>query len=62
MPFFDLVFPTNPRRRPTKLYHATGRDKMVPELLVPALAYFDKGGELPELEEAHRLLDSITAS
>jgi predicted ATPase len=43
-----------------KLYHATGRDKMVPELLAPALAYFNKGGELPELEEAHRLLDSIT--
>jgi predicted ATPase len=45
-----------------KLYHATDRDKLVPELLAPALAYFNKGGELPELEEAHRLLDSITGS
>jgi predicted ATPase len=42
-----------------KLYHATGRDKMVPELLAPALAYFNKEVELPELDEAHRLLDAI---
>jgi hypothetical protein len=34
---------------------------MVPELLAPALAYFNKEVELAELEEAHRLLDSITS-
>ena len=45
-----------------KLYHATGRDKLVPELLVPVLAYFNKEVELPELDEGHHLLDSITAS
>jgi len=45
-----------------KLYHATGRDKMVPELLAPALAYFNKEVALPELDEGYRLLDSITGS
>ena len=44
-----------------KLYHATGRDKMVPELLAPALVYFNKQVELPEFAEAHRLLASIRA-
>jgi hypothetical protein len=35
---------------------------MVPELLAPALAYFNKEVELPELDEGYRLLDFITAS
>ena len=43
-----------------KLYHATGRDKLVPELLIPAVGHFANGIELPELEEAHRLLASIS--
>jgi DNA-binding SARP family transcriptional activator/predicted ATPase len=45
-----------------KLYRATGRDKALPDLLAPALAYFSKDAELPELDEAHRLLDLIAAS
>ena len=45
-----------------KLYHATGRDKLIPELLAPSLAYFNKEVELPELDEANRLMDAITAS
>jgi predicted ATPase len=45
-----------------KLYHGTGRDKLVPELLIPAVGHFANGIELPELEEAHRLLTSIRAN
>ena len=39
-----------------KLYHATGRDKVASELLVPALVGFNAGPEVPEVEEAERLL------
>ena len=39
-----------------KLYHATGRDQVASELLVPALVGFNAGPEVPEVEEAQRLL------
>jgi predicted ATPase len=39
-----------------KLYKATGRDQLAGELLAPALVGFDAGPEVPEVEEAHRLL------
>jgi class 3 adenylate cyclase/predicted ATPase len=39
-----------------KLYQATGRDQVASELLVPALAGFNAGPEVPEVEEAQRLL------
>ena len=38
-----------------KLYDATGRGKMAREVLAPILAAFDKGQELPEIDEAKRL-------
>jgi hypothetical protein len=34
----------------------TGRDQAAKELLVPALVGFDAGPEVPEVEEAQRLL------
>jgi class 3 adenylate cyclase/tetratricopeptide (TPR) repeat protein len=39
-----------------KLYQTTGRDDIVSELLVPALVGFNVGPEVPEVEEAQRLL------
>jgi predicted ATPase len=39
-----------------KLYKTTGRYHITSELLVPALAGFNAGPEIPEVEEAHRLL------
>jgi predicted ATPase len=39
-----------------KLYHTTGRDHVASELLTPALAGFNAGPEVPEVEEALRLL------
>jgi predicted ATPase len=39
-----------------KLYQTTGRDHVASELLVPALVGFDDGPEVPEVEEARRLL------
>jgi predicted ATPase len=39
-----------------KLYQTTGRDHVVSELLVPALVGFNAGPDVPEVEEARRLL------
>jgi predicted ATPase len=39
-----------------KLYQTTSRDQAANELLVPALVGFDAGPEIPEVEEAQRLL------
>ena len=39
-----------------KLYKTTGRDQLAGELLAPALAGFNAGPEVPEVEEAQRLL------
>jgi predicted ATPase len=39
-----------------KLYRTTGRDQAARELLVPALVGFNDGPEVPEVEEARRLL------
>jgi class 3 adenylate cyclase/tetratricopeptide (TPR) repeat protein len=39
-----------------RLYKMTGRDRATGELLVPALVGFNPGPEVPEVEEAHRLL------
>ncbi len=39
-----------------KLYKATARNQAASELLVPALVGFDAGPEVPEVEEAQRLL------
>ena len=39
-----------------KLYRTTGRDQATSELLVPALVGFNAGPEVPEVEEAQRLL------
>jgi class 3 adenylate cyclase/tetratricopeptide (TPR) repeat protein len=39
-----------------KLYQTTGRDQAANELLGPALVGFDAGPEVPEVEEAQRLL------
>jgi predicted ATPase len=39
-----------------KLYRATGRDQVASELLIPALVGFNAGPEVPEVEEAQRLL------
>ena len=39
-----------------KLYKATGRYQVANELLAPALVGFKAGPELPEVEEAQRLL------
>ena len=39
-----------------KLYDTTGRDQVASELLVPALVGFNAGAEVPEVEEAQRLL------
>jgi len=39
-----------------KLYKTTGRDQLAGELLAPALVGFNAGAEVPEVEEAHRLL------
>jgi predicted ATPase len=39
-----------------KLYQTTGRDHVASELLVPALVGFNAGPEVPEVEEARRLL------
>ena len=39
-----------------KLYKMTGRDQVAGELLVPALVGFNAGPEVPEVEEAQRLL------
>jgi len=39
-----------------KLYQTTGRHQVASELLVPALVGFNAGPEVPEVEEAQRLL------
>ena len=39
-----------------KLYKTTGRDQVASEVLVPTLAGFNAGPEVPEVEEAQRLL------
>jgi class 3 adenylate cyclase/predicted ATPase len=39
-----------------KLYKTTGRDQLASALLTPALVGFNAGPEVPEVEEAHRLL------
>src|SRR5262249_12684510 len=39
-----------------KLYQRIGRDQVASELLVPALVGFNVGPEVPEVEEARRLL------
>jgi len=39
-----------------KLYKTTGRDQVASEVLVRALAGFNAGPEVPEVEEAQRLL------
>jgi predicted ATPase len=39
-----------------KLYKTTGRDQVAREALVPALEGFNAGPEVPEVEEAQRLL------
>jgi predicted ATPase len=39
-----------------KLYQATGRDKLADELLGPVLVGFQPSPQIPELEEAQRLL------
>jgi len=39
-----------------KLYKTTGRDQLAGELLAPAVAGFNAGPEVPEVEEAQRLL------
>jgi class 3 adenylate cyclase/predicted ATPase len=39
-----------------KLHQTTGRDQVASELLVPALVGFNAGPEVPEVEEAQRLL------
>jgi predicted ATPase len=39
-----------------KLHQTTGRDQVASELLVPALVGFKAGPEVPEVEEAQRLL------
>jgi predicted ATPase len=39
-----------------KLYQTTGREQVASELLVPALVGFKAGPEVPEVEEAQRLL------
>jgi predicted ATPase len=39
-----------------KLYQSTGRDQVARELLVAALVGFNAGPEVPEVEEARRLL------
>jgi predicted ATPase len=39
-----------------KFYQTTGRGQAANELLVPALVDFDAGPEVPEVEEAQRLL------
>jgi predicted ATPase len=39
-----------------KLYKTTGRDQLAGELLAPALVGFSAGPEVPEVEEARRLL------
>jgi len=39
-----------------KLYQTTGRDQLAGELLAPALVGFNAGPEVPEVEEAQRLL------
>ena len=41
-----------------KLYQATGRAKAARELLAPAVAGFAEGSELPEVEQANRLLQT----
>jgi predicted ATPase len=42
-----------------KLYHATGRGEAARELLAPAVAGFTEGPELPEVEQANRLLADL---
>ena len=44
-----------------KLCHATERDQAAHELLVPALIGFSEGPELPEVEQANRLLATLSA-
>src|SRR5262249_9203364 len=39
-----------------KLYQRIGRDQVASELLLPALGGFTAGPEVPEVEEARRLL------
>ena len=45
-----------------KLYQASDRDQVASELLVPALDGFNAGAELPDVEEAHRLLKKMRRS
>jgi predicted ATPase len=44
-----------------KLHHAVGRDDGIRKLLAPALASFKSDINLPEVEDAHRLLARCTA-
>jgi predicted ATPase len=41
------------------LYQATGRDEAARDLLAPAVAGFTEGPELPEVEQANRLLADL---
>jgi hypothetical protein len=44
-----------------KLYKTTGRDQVASEVLIPALVGFNAGAEVPEVEEARRLLTMHSA-
>ena len=44
-----------------KLYKMTGRDQVASEVLIPALVGFNAGAEVPEIEEARRLLTMHSA-
>src|ERR1700747_3543615 len=44
-----------------KLYKTTGLDQVASEVLIPALAGFNAGAEVPEVEEARRLLTMHSA-
>jgi predicted ATPase len=44
-----------------KLYKTTGRDQVASEVLIPALVGFNAGAEVPEIEEARRLLTMHSA-
>jgi predicted ATPase len=45
-----------------RLYQATGRSEAVRELLTPAVADFSEGPELPEVEQANRLLADLVSN
>ena len=44
-----------------KLHHALGRDHGIRKLLAPVLAGLKSDANLPEVEDAHRLLAMCTA-